>query len=86
MFQVIPHAFGRRRPPVIDTIQKVQEKMELCDVLGDITVAQQMMKAPKPDKRSKHPADEHYERLDADLMTVPSSSKDYKIIQSYLKV
>ena len=71
---------------MIDTMQKVQEKMKLCDVLGDITIAQSMMKAPKPSKLIKHPADEHYESLDADLGTVPVKSKEYEIILNYLQV
>ena len=39
-YTVIPHTFGRARPPMIDTLEKVQAKFEMCDVLSDIETAQ----------------------------------------------
>eukprot|EP00803_Ostreobium_quekettii_P003819 evm.model.scf_1223.2 EVM.evm.TU.scf_1223.2 scf_1223:21871-26792(+) len=86
-YQVIPHSFGRRRPPVINTIAMVQEKIELCDVLGDITTAQSLMKskAAKAAQRTRHPADEHYDKLQTDLEVVDSTEADFKLIQKYMQ-
>jgi poly [ADP-ribose] polymerase 2/3/4 len=39
-YTVIPHNFGRARPPLIDTPEKLQSKYEMCDVLADIETAQ----------------------------------------------
>ncbi len=41
--QVIPHSFGRVKPPVINTLDMVRQKYDLCNVLQDIETAQQMM-------------------------------------------
>ena len=40
---MIPHSFGRRKPPVIDSLPVVQQKYDLCNVLGDIEAAQLMV-------------------------------------------
>ncbi len=40
--QVVPHSFGRSVPPVIQSMQTVQQKYDLCNVLKDIEAAQQM--------------------------------------------
>ena len=42
-FTVIPHAFGRSRPPLIDSMVKVQEKYDLMAVLADIEQANKML-------------------------------------------
>ena len=39
-YTVIPHSFGRARPPLLDTLDKVKGKLEMCDVLSDIETAQ----------------------------------------------
>eukprot|EP00180_Rhodochaete_pulchella_P000519 Plantae.Rhodophyta-Rhodochaete_pulchella.ctg13706.p1 GENE.Plantae.Rhodophyta-Rhodochaete_pulchella.ctg13706~~Plantae.Rhodophyta-Rhodochaete_pulchella.ctg13706.p1 ORF type:complete len:215 (+),score=28.96 Plantae.Rhodophyta-Rhodochaete_pulchella.ctg13706:977-1621(+) len=31
-YQVIPHSFGRKRPPAIDSEAKLREKYDMCDV------------------------------------------------------
>lgn len=40
---MIPHSFGRVKPPVIDSLDTVRQKYDLCNVLQDIETAQQMM-------------------------------------------
>lgn len=42
-YTVIPHAFGRRRPPLIDTEPLLRKAFEKCDVLLDIERATEMM-------------------------------------------
>ena len=41
--QIIPHAFGFRRPPVLRSLQAVNAKVEMCNVLSDIEIAQSML-------------------------------------------
>lgn len=39
-YTVIPHSFGRQRPPLINTLDKVKTKFDMCNVLSDIETAQ----------------------------------------------
>ena len=38
-YQVIPHSFGRQRPPVISSLEAVKTKLDMCNMLGDIEYA-----------------------------------------------
>ena len=42
-YTLIPHSFGRRVPPPIDTMIKVQEKFEALEFLQDVENAQDVM-------------------------------------------
>src|SRR5688500_6993949 len=81
-YTVIPHAFGRRVPPVIDTLELLAKKFEMLNVLGDIEIAQTLQKADasKTGKLAPHPADENYAKLNAELDVVDPKSDEYAII------
>lgn len=85
-YQVIPHCFGRRVPPVINSSQMLQEKMELMDILSDIEVAQGIL-AEEIDAGPKqpHPADVNYEKIKSDLKLVSPASDEHKKIAQYFK-
>jgi poly [ADP-ribose] polymerase len=85
-YTVIPHAFGRRVPPVIDTMELLTKKFEMLNVLGDIEIAVTLQKADasKNAKLVPHPADENYAKLGADLDFVDGKSKEFDMIQTYL--
>lgn len=71
----------------------IEAKVEMCNVLNDIAVAQDMLEAKqgegeeeqKPDL-PPHPADEKYANLMADLRIVQPSEEEYKIIHKYCQV
>lgn len=86
-YTVIPHAFGRRVPPVIDTMELLAKKFEMLNVLGDIEIAQTLQKvdASKSGKLAPHPADAHYASLGAELDFVDSKSKEFDMIQTYIE-
>ena len=48
----IPHNFGMQKMSkfIIDTLEKVKEKMDLISNLSDIKIAHKMMKEKKKDK------------------------------------
>ncbi|CAN0388006.1 unnamed protein product, partial [Discosporangium mesarthrocarpum] len=50
---VIPHAFGRNRPPVISSEDMLQEKVEMLNVLDDIGAAQSMLSSTDSDSTGK---------------------------------
>ncbi|HTL34408.1 MAG TPA: WGR domain-containing protein [Kofleriaceae bacterium] len=85
-YTVIPHAFGRRVPPVIDTVDLLTKKFEMLNVLNDIEIAVTLQKADasKSAKLAPHPADENYAKLGATLDVVDSKSDEYDMIQTYI--
>eukprot|EP00105_Crassostrea_gigas_P028461 XP_011450121.1 PREDICTED: poly [ADP-ribose] polymerase 3-like [Crassostrea gigas] len=43
-YTVIPHDFGRKVPPVLNTLETIREKYDMLLVLGDIEIAQALEK------------------------------------------
>lgn len=88
----IPHAMGRQRLPILNDAEAVQKKMDMLNVLGDIEIAQGLLKdtASKDKKKRKseikpNPIDLKYNTLNSDLELVKPGSKDFKVIDTYLK-
>ncbi len=88
-YTVIPHSFGRRVPPVIDTLELLQKKMDMLNVLSDIELAVNMEGTKKPKKSDDEllpdPADEHYAKLNAELDWVDPKSDEYSFIEKYIE-
>jgi poly [ADP-ribose] polymerase 2/3/4 len=85
-YTVIPHAFGRRVPPIIDTLELLQKKFDMLNVLGDIEIAISTQKADTKStgKLLPHPMDENYESLNAELEWIDTKSKEYEFVQNYI--
>ena len=83
-YSVLPHDFGRRRPPVIDNTDMLQRAFDKCNVLLDIEKATKLMEkadgseAKREKKRVPHPRDAQYESLHAGLELVHESSVEYR--------
>ena len=89
--QVIPHNFGRQRPPIISSQKMVEDKIRMCDVLSDIEVAQDLLDPKQEEeeeemKRQPHPADEKYASLQADLNIIQPEEEEYKIVKKFAEV
>uniref|UniRef100_A0A8C6U288 Poly [ADP-ribose] polymerase n=1 Tax=Neogobius melanostomus TaxID=47308 RepID=A0A8C6U288_9GOBI len=87
-FTIIPHNFGRQRPPTIDTKEIIEKKKEMLMVLADIELAQTLKteteKAQEEIKTVPHPADQNYTSLMCKLTLLDKKSEIYKIIEKYL--
>lgn len=90
--QVIPHNFGRQRPPIIHSQLMVEDKIRMCDVLSDIEVAQDLLEAKDETEEEvqvelqPHPADEKYASLKADLEIIQPGEEEYRIVEKYCQV
>ncbi|XP_072026279.1 LOW QUALITY PROTEIN: protein mono-ADP-ribosyltransferase PARP3-like [Amphiura filiformis] len=90
-YTLIPHSFGRKIPPTIDSDETVRMKMDMLLVLADIEVAQSMQK--EKDKKAKkpaggevpHPLDVNYDLLKCKLEHVSPKAVEYKVIDKYVK-
>lgn len=87
-YTVIPHSFGRRVPPPINTVDLLHKKIDMLNVLNDIEIAVALQKGaeaqgPEPELLP-HPADENYKKLKADLEWVDPKSDEYGWIERYM--
>lgn len=87
-YTVIPHAFGRSTPPLIDTDELADKKTEMLNVLSDIELAisleKEEKKEAKAEKLAPHPADENYKKLNAELELVAPGSDEHKLVLQYV--
>lgn len=88
-FTVIPHNFGRNRPPIISDDSVLQGKKEMLLVLADIEIAQSLKaESEKANEEMKdtvpHPVDQNYQSLKCRLSIMNKKSKEFKIIEKYL--
>eukprot|EP00005_Dracoamoeba_jomungandri_P005506 CAMPEP_0174260434 /NCGR_PEP_ID=MMETSP0439-20130205/9708_1 /TAXON_ID=0 /ORGANISM="Stereomyxa ramosa, Strain Chinc5" /LENGTH=570 /DNA_ID=CAMNT_0015344681 /DNA_START=41 /DNA_END=1750 /DNA_ORIENTATION=+ len=85
----IPHAFGRRKPPVIRDMEHLQQKKDMLNVLGDIEIAQELEKLAKEGEKGSgevpHIMDINYGQLKADVTPLDKNSDTYQILERYLE-
>ncbi|XP_048755792.1 protein mono-ADP-ribosyltransferase PARP3-like isoform X1 [Ostrea edulis] len=88
-YTVIPHDFGRKIPPVIDTLEIIRQKYDMLLVLGDIEIAQTLEKEKEKivagSEKQPHPLDVNYGLLKCNLDLVDPKSKDYKVLETYTR-
>jgi poly [ADP-ribose] polymerase len=42
-YTIIPHVFGRNKPPVIDTLDRLKREAELVESLGEMEIATEII-------------------------------------------
>uniref|UniRef100_A0A8I3X9L3 Poly [ADP-ribose] polymerase n=1 Tax=Callithrix jacchus TaxID=9483 RepID=A0A8I3X9L3_CALJA len=87
-YTIIPHNFGRSRPPPINTPELLQAKKDMLLVLADIELAQALQAAPEQEQMVEevpHPLDRDYLLLKCQLQLLDPGAPEYKVIQTYLK-
>ncbi|KAI9149511.1 Poly [ADP-ribose] polymerase [Paramyrothecium foliicola] len=83
-YSVIPHAFGRNRPPIIRDETMLKKEVELLESLSDMKAAEDIMKVAKT-RDSVHPLDRQFQGLNLSEMTVlDSKSKEFSMLSDYL--
>ncbi|XP_016072388.1 PREDICTED: poly [ADP-ribose] polymerase 3 [Miniopterus natalensis] len=85
-YTVIPHNFGRNRPPPINSLELLQAKKDMLLVLADIELAQALQAAPEEKVvEVLHPLDRDYQLLKCQLQLLDPETPEYKVIHTYLK-
>jgi len=82
-YTLIPHSFGRRIPPVINSIDVLKSKMTMLETLTDIEIATKLIK--EAEETGENPIDSSYKKLKADLVPVNPGDEDYKMVEKYIK-
>jgi len=84
-YTVIPHAFGRNRPPIIRSLDMLKKEIELLESLGDMKDAALIIKTKHQDVESIHPLDRQFQGLGIQEMTpLESSSIEFAELKDYL--
>ncbi|KAI1754104.1 poly polymerase catalytic domain-containing protein [Xylaria castorea] len=82
-FTIIPHAFGRNRPPVIQNQPALKKEIELLESLGDMKDAALLMKADK--KEEINQLDRQFRGLGLNEMTpLSSTGEEFLQLKNYL--
>lgn len=79
----IPHDFGMKTPPLIQTTEQIKLKMEMLEALGDIQIAIKMLSDELG--ANQHPADSHYEALQCKLKPMDKESSTFKMLEQYMQ-
>ncbi|XP_021763201.1 poly [ADP-ribose] polymerase 2-like [Chenopodium quinoa] len=84
-YTVIPHDFGfkKMREFVIDTPQKLKNKLEMVEALGEIELATKLLSDDMG--MQDDPLYAQYERLHCQLIPVEVDSEEFSMIQKYTK-
>uniref|UniRef100_A0A8U7MQQ2 Poly(ADP-ribose) polymerase family member 3 n=1 Tax=Corvus moneduloides TaxID=1196302 RepID=A0A8U7MQQ2_CORMO len=88
-YTIVPHNFGRARPPPINSPDLLRAKKDMLLVLADIEVAQslQAQKVKEEEEEEKevaHPLDQDYALLCCQLSLLDPASREYQLIQTYV--
>lgn len=89
-YTILPHDFGRRRPPVIASTDLLQAYYDECNVLVDMEKAKSLMsEAAKKSSEEQntegkekvpHPTEAQYASLNAKLQLLEEDSEEQKIV------
>lgn len=83
-YSLIPHAFGRNRPPIIQYQTMLDKEIDLLDSLSDMKDAANIMKKSK-DIEEMNALDRQFKGLNLDEMTpLKKSSMEFIELQNYL--
>uniref|UniRef100_A0A8C3VNE4 Poly [ADP-ribose] polymerase n=1 Tax=Catharus ustulatus TaxID=91951 RepID=A0A8C3VNE4_CATUS len=88
-YTIVPHNFGRARPPTINSPDLLRAKKDMLLVLADIELAQslqaqKMKEEEEEEKEVAHPLDQDYALLCCQLSLLDPASREYQLIQTYV--
>ena len=74
-------------PAVLDTADKVRQKIELVDALRQLEVATSLLRSPRAERLQQRSVDEldaHYAKLRCDLTLLEAGGAEHAMVMSYL--
>ncbi|CAG8909903.1 unnamed protein product [Penicillium egyptiacum] len=87
-FTLIPHVFGRHRPPTLNTNAQIKKEVDLLEALTDMDVANEIMVSSKEGKEDDdtHPLDRQFQSLGMEEMTeLDHKSTEFAELENYLQ-
>ncbi|KAF1364362.1 PARP-domain-containing protein [Lizonia empirigonia] len=84
-YSLIPHAFGRNRPPVISTNALLKKEIDLLESLSDMKEATDMLKASLKEDSDLNRLDRQFQTLGMDEMeALEPKSSEFVELSNYL--
>ncbi|KAL7934054.1 poly polymerase catalytic domain-containing protein [Trichoderma chlorosporum] len=84
-YSIIPHDFGRNRPPIIRDSPSLKKEIELLESLSDMKDAADIMKVDRKSTDNVHPLDKQFQSLGLNEMTVlDPESTEFQYLSDYL--
>lgn len=83
-YTLIPHDFGMKKPPLLNSLDYIQAKVQMLDNLLDIEVAYSLLRGGTLDDKND-PIDINYEKLKTKIEVVDKTSHEAEVIQQYVK-
>lgn len=83
-YTLIPHNFGIESPPLLDTIDQVNNLSQMLDSLLEIEVAYSLI-SHEDTSDQLNPMDRHYDQLKTQLEPIDHESEEFKFIEKYVK-
>lgn len=82
-YTMIPHDFGVKRPPIIDSIEMISKKTEMLETLLEMELAYGLLSEESDGK--KNPLDLHYEQLKTEIFPLKKETSEYELLCNYVK-
>ena len=82
-YTLIPHDFGMKKPPLLDSEDAIKSKTLMVENLMEIELAYRMLKEARA-QDMKSPVDVHFEQLKTDMEVVSKDSDVFKMIVEYV--
>lgn len=83
-YQYVPYSCGRKKPPLINTVEKIGEYNQLIDDLKNITIAVKIMDSVSSNTDT-HPMDTIYNSLKAKITPLDKDSDMWRHITNYVQ-
>ena len=92
-YSQIPHDFGFKKMAnfIIDTTEKVKEKIDMISVLSDMKITLKILENVESEKDEEYENQEekqlhdYYKQLNCDIRCIPRNEPIYSILDKYLK-
>lgn len=81
-YTLIPHDFGMKKPPLLDSEAAIKSKIEMLDSLLEIEFAYNLLQGGTKD--GEDPVDQHYRKLNTDIDVLDKSSDEFELVQKYI--
>jgi len=81
-FTLIPHDFGLRSPPLLDSPDLVKSKIDMLDSLLEIEIAYSLLSGEK--EKDVDPIDAHYKKLKTEVEVLEQDTEEFRVIQEYV--
>ncbi len=82
-FTIVPHSFGAKSVPVIDTVAQVQQHMKTIEALLEMETATKLIRLEQPANTAI--LDSCFAKLHIDMKHLPSTSPTYHTLDMYLQ-